>query len=85
MIVTQQVFENDEDYCTFLKMLAMSGYTRHHSAQYPRTRWGLRQGQKGYCEKYKGIYGEGWKIIIFMSATTHYNDRVIYYVKGEKS
>lgn len=81
MIVTQHVFETESDYCAFLKVLTKEGFTRHHAAKYPRMRPGRRYGHVGYCEKYNGIFGDGWKIVIFMPTTTTYNDRVIYYVK----
>lgn len=81
MIVIQQIFENEDDYCTFLKTLAQSGYTRHHTAKCPRTRFGRRKGYVGFCEKYHGTFGDGWKIIIFMPASTTYNDRVVYYIR----
>ena len=81
MIVVQQIFENEDDYCTFLKTIAQSGYTRHHIAKTPRTRFGRRKGYVGFCEKYNGKFGDGWKIVIFLSQSTSYNDRVIYYIK----
>lgn len=85
MTATVLVFQNESEYCAFLKVLSATGYVRHHSAKAPRYRYGRRKGYKGYAEKYEGRFGNGWRIVIHTPQTVSYNDRAIYYVKENEN
>lgn len=82
-------FDNAQEYCTFLRLITQ-GHVKHKfiaRATYPAI---YAVHGIGYCEKYSGIYGEGWRIVLFRPRKSKvqngYNNIVKYYIreKGEQ-
>ena len=83
-------FENATEYCTFLKMI-MTGRTKHSfvsRATYPSIYGGDESGYIGYAEKYHGMYGDGWRIVIYRPRNTKvrggYNHIVKYFIESDQ-
>ena len=83
-------FENANEYCTFLKVI-MCGHIKHTfvaRATYPSIYGGRESGYIGYAEKYHGIYGDGWRIVIFRPRRTKvkggYNHIVKYFIESNQ-
>lgn len=79
-------FENHEEYCTFLKTI-MYKHKFAARATFPAIYGGVNTGYIGYAEKYNGIYGDGWRVVIFRPNKTTikggYNHVVKYYIRKE--
>lgn len=82
-------FENHEEYCTFLKII-INGMYKHKfvaRATFPAIYGGVNTGYIGYAEKYEGIYGSGWRVVIFRPNKTTikggYNHVVKYYIRED--
>lgn len=83
-------FENATEYCTFLKVI-MAGHTKHtfvSRATYPSIYGGDESGYIGYAEKYHGMYGDGWRLVIFRPRNTKvkggYNHIVKYFIESNQ-
>ena len=67
-------FSDATEYCQFLRLITM-GKVKHKfvcRASYPVL---YRVKGVGYCEKYSGLYGNGWRVVLF----THKNNNIVKY------
>ena len=76
-------FEDATEYCQFLRLITQ-GRVKHKfvcRATFPAIY--MVKGI-GYCEKYSGIYGNGWRVVIFRPRKSKvgngYNNIVKYYI-----
>lgn len=76
-------FDNAQEYCTFLRLITQ-GKVKHKfvcRATYPAI---YKVQGVGYCEKYSGIYGNGWRVVLFRPRHSKvgngYNNIVKYYI-----
>lgn len=80
-------FENATEYCTFLKVI-MTSHTFVSRATYPSIYGGDESGYIGYAEKYHGMYGDGWRFVIFRPRNTKvqggYNHIVKYFIESNQ-
>lgn len=83
-------FESATEYCTFLKVIT-TGHTKHSfvlRATYPSIYGGNESGYIGYAEKYHGIYGDGWRLVIYRPRNTKvrggYNHIVKYFIESNQ-
>lgn len=77
-------FDDAKEYCSFIKLLTQ-GKVKHHlvcRAQFPAI---YRARGFGYCEKYDGFYGHGWRVVLFRSGRGYHNNIVHYYIIGESN
>ena len=75
-------FDDASEYCAFIRLL-MQGKVKHHfacRAQFPAI---YKVRGVGYCEKYEGLYGHGWRIVLFRAGKGYHNNIVKYYIVGE--
>lgn len=79
-------FDDATEYCTFIRLL-LQGEVKHHfvcRAQFPAI---YKVHGIGYCEKYDGLYdglyGRGWRVVLFRSDKGFNNNIVKYYIIGE--
>ena len=75
-------FDDASEYCAFIRLLTQ-GKVKHHfvcRAQFPAI---YKVRGVGYCEKYEGLYGRGWRIVLFRSGKGYNNNIVKYYIVGE--
>lgn len=71
-------FSQPSEYCNFLKLITSKGYKLVVRASYPKI---YKRDFIGYIEKYNGLYGDGWRVVIHRPKNS--NHIVNYYVKGE--
>lgn len=76
-------FDNAQEYCTFLRLI-LQGNVKHEfvcRATFPAI---YKVQGIGYCEKYSGIYGNGWRVVLFRPRNSKvangYNNIVKYYI-----
>ena len=75
-------FDDATEYCAFIRLL-LQGKVKHHfvcRAQFPAI---YKVHGIGYCEKYDGLYGRGWRVVLFRSGKGFNNNIVKYYIIGE--
>lgn len=75
-------FDDATEYCAFIRLL-LQGRVKHHfvcRAQFPAI---YKVRGVGYCEKYEGLYGRGWRIVLFRAGKGFHNNIVKYYIVGE--
>lgn len=75
-------FDDATEYCAFIRLL-LQGRVKHHfvcRAQFPAI---YKVRGIGYCEKYEGLYGRGWRIVLFRAGKGFHNNIVKYYIVGE--
>lgn len=83
-------FENSQEYCTFVKWV-MTGPTKHtfvSRATFPSIYGGEETGYIGYAERYHGMYGDGWRFVIYRPRNTKikggYNHLVKYFIESNQ-
>lgn len=77
-------FDDATEYCAFIRLL-LQGKVKHHfvcRAQFPAI---YKVHGIGYCEKYDGLYGRGWRVVLFRSGKGFNNNIVKYYIIGESN
>lgn len=77
-------FDDATEYCTFIRLL-LQGKVKHHflcRAQFPAI---YKVRGIGYCEKYDGLYGRGWRVVLFRSGKGFNNNIVHYYIVGDSN
>ena len=76
-------FDNAQEYCTFLRLITQGKFKHKFvcRATYPAI---YKVQGVGYCEKYSGIYGNGWRVVLFRprhsKVGNSYNNIVKYYI-----
>lgn len=82
-------FESHDEYCTFLKIITngVHKYNFVARATFPAIYGGVNTGFIGYAEKYNGIYGDGWRVVIYRPNNSiikgGYNHLVKYYIRKD--
>lgn len=80
-------FESITEYCNFCHHL-LSGYTLVARATFPAIYGGVETGYVGYAERYCGLYGEGWRLVIYRPRNTKvkggYNHIVKYFIESNQ-